>query len=194
MRTTAVRSHGGPMSMSKGQLSVARDVLLDGWNLLQVTSASLVLIACLMFLLRMKLFTPIASLASFTMWIELLYFLRAFEFSGGLVRMVFKVGLGSVDCWRCTYWGNKAAAGSGPASQAHAPTFSPTALHFCAGLLLHGSIYAHSSCRVAGLSQLLLRSVPCCAIRIKSAVHGERSLCGHILQNVSGVEVLEGKV
>ena len=25
------------------------------------------------------------------MWIEVLYFLRAFEFSGGLIRMVFKV-------------------------------------------------------------------------------------------------------
>ena len=87
MRTTAVRSQGGP----KSQLSVAKDVLLDGWNLLQVTSASLVLIACLLFLFRLKIFTPVALLASFTMWIELLYFLRAFEFSGGLVRMVFKV-------------------------------------------------------------------------------------------------------
>jgi hypothetical protein len=93
--------------MSKGQLSVARDVLLDGWNLLQVSSASLVLIACFMFLLRLRLFTPIASLASFTMWIELLYFLRAFEFSGGLVRMVFKVGLGIVECRMCACRGGE---------------------------------------------------------------------------------------
>lgn len=91
MRTTAVRSQANTRAFSRKQLGIAKDVLLDGWNLLQVTSAALTLLSCVFFLFRLKIFTALASVAAFAMWIELLYFLRAFEFTGGLVRMVFKV-------------------------------------------------------------------------------------------------------
>eukprot|EP00730_Choanoeca_flexa_P003264 TRINITY_DN11346_c0_g1_i2.p1 TRINITY_DN11346_c0_g1~~TRINITY_DN11346_c0_g1_i2.p1 ORF type:complete len:820 (+),score=150.12 TRINITY_DN11346_c0_g1_i2:141-2462(+) len=66
-------------------------VLFDGWNLLQTASASLSLTSCVLFLLGWTAYFPIAAIAAYLTWIQVLYFLRAYELTGGLVRMVFKV-------------------------------------------------------------------------------------------------------
>eukprot|EP00049_Salpingoeca_infusionum_P007130 m.116055 g.116055 ORF g.116055 m.116055 type:complete len:594 (-) comp13589_c0_seq2:1508-3289(-) len=70
---------------------IALHLFSDGWNLLQVGTAVLTIISGLLWLTNAPWFTPTAGISAWAMWLEVLYYLRAFEFTGGLVRMVFKV-------------------------------------------------------------------------------------------------------
>eukprot|EP00051_Salpingoeca_urceolata_P020402 m.305850 g.305850 ORF g.305850 m.305850 type:complete len:1526 (-) comp19613_c0_seq7:81-4658(-) len=67
------------------------DYFTDWWNALQLSGATLTTLSSLLFLMRSPLVLPVAGIASFLMWLEVMYFLRALESTGGLVRMVFKV-------------------------------------------------------------------------------------------------------
>eukprot|EP00055_Hartaetosiga_balthica_P013124 m.65999 g.65999 ORF g.65999 m.65999 type:complete len:1782 (+) comp8174_c0_seq1:61-5406(+) len=66
-------------------------VALDGWNVLQSLTAISSFFGCVLFLFGFSSHVIPMALGAFLFWLEILYFLRAFEFTGGLVRMVFKV-------------------------------------------------------------------------------------------------------
>jgi hypothetical protein len=63
----------------------------EGWNVVQVTGALMTIASCLSFLARLRNLNEVAGVTAFLVWIQVLYFLRAFEFTGALVRMIFKV-------------------------------------------------------------------------------------------------------
>lgn len=74
------------------QMEVLKRFFLgDPWNLLQLLAAVFSTLSALLYLCMSSSAVPAAAVASFAMWLEVLHFLRAFEFTGGLVRMVFKV-------------------------------------------------------------------------------------------------------
>eukprot|EP00051_Salpingoeca_urceolata_P016732 m.224040 g.224040 ORF g.224040 m.224040 type:complete len:577 (+) comp18764_c0_seq9:185-1915(+) len=63
----------------------------DGWSILQVTSAVMSIVSCASFFNRASNVRPVAAVTALLLWLQTLYFLRAFSFSGALVRMIFKV-------------------------------------------------------------------------------------------------------
>eukprot|EP00048_Salpingoeca_helianthica_P006268 m.96577 g.96577 ORF g.96577 m.96577 type:complete len:1549 (+) comp13947_c0_seq4:32-4678(+) len=62
-----------------------------GWNTLQVAVAALSLTACLCYLIGSREVRNVSAVCAVLSWIQVLHFLRAFAWTGGLVRMIFKV-------------------------------------------------------------------------------------------------------
>jgi hypothetical protein len=102
-RTVFLNAQGGSTSTPwtnrlQQRIRTAKEYLFaDFWNLLQISAAILETLSALLFLMGASPTLPVAAIAAFLMWLEVLYFLRAFEFTGGLVRMVFKVSR-CLDC------------------------------------------------------------------------------------------------
>ncbi len=63
----------------------------DGWNILQLTSGMSTTLSCCLFLSGSTHVRTMAAIAAFAIWLEMLFYLRAFEFAGGLIRIIFKV-------------------------------------------------------------------------------------------------------
>eukprot|EP00043_Microstomoeca_roanoka_P008232 m.79420 g.79420 ORF g.79420 m.79420 type:complete len:1567 (-) comp14156_c1_seq5:209-4909(-) len=84
---TSVRDIPAPQN----PLQLLSAAAVDGWNLLQTSAALLAFLSAALFLLGSRWFVSTTSASAFLLWLEVLYFLRAFEFTGGLVRMVFKI-------------------------------------------------------------------------------------------------------
>ncbi len=63
----------------------------DGWSMIQISSAILVSTACALHLGRVEYARSVTAVAALFLWYLVLYFLRAFEFTGALVRMIMQV-------------------------------------------------------------------------------------------------------
>eukprot|EP00045_Choanoeca_perplexa_P018224 m.282627 g.282627 ORF g.282627 m.282627 type:complete len:1666 (-) comp17752_c0_seq11:672-5669(-) len=63
----------------------------DGWSCLQTSVALLSLLSCILYFAKEDAVVEVASLTIFLLWLQIFYFLRAFEATGALVRIVFRV-------------------------------------------------------------------------------------------------------
>lgn len=65
--------------------------LKDMWGLGEVISSLLMILVSILYMCGSPRTRAVCSILAFGMWLQILYFLRAFEFAGGLIRMVFSI-------------------------------------------------------------------------------------------------------